>query len=170
MRHLDVGALWLQEQALRRVVEFMKVKGTANPADLMTKHLARELFEQYTDALNIECRDDRASTAVKLHSTQQTREAPLAAGVGRVAAARSSSTAAVTPLDPDRRHTGPPTYNHDDHDDHGRRTTTATAQGVDPLLYAHSCHMSDGSYCSRCALGSALPVTSSASGALSQAR
>ena len=36
VRHLDVGTLWLQEQALRRALEFMKVKGTPNPADLMT--------------------------------------------------------------------------------------------------------------------------------------
>ena len=45
VRHLDVGALWLQEQNLRDTVEFIKVKGTANPADLMTKHLAREQIE-----------------------------------------------------------------------------------------------------------------------------
>ena len=73
VRHLDVGALWLQEQALRRAVEFMKVKGTANPADLMTKHLIRELVEQYAEALNIDWREGRASTAVKLHSTQVER-------------------------------------------------------------------------------------------------
>ena len=196
VRHLDVGALWLQEQALRRVVEFMKVKGTANPADLMTKHLARELVEQYTDALNIECRDDRASTAVKLHSTQQTRRPP----------------------DSDTRQTGLPTYDDDpsgkdrtvyrnglhaeghirepdDDDDHDGCSTTLTAQGADPalaaqgadpLLYPHSCHNPDDSYCSRSTLQSprrtphcegplrwlrsVLPVTSSASGALSQAR
>ena len=71
VRHLDVGALWLQEQALRRAVEFMKVKGTSNPADLMTKHSARELVEQHIEALNLECRDGHAATAVKLHSTQE---------------------------------------------------------------------------------------------------
>ena len=30
VRHLAVGALWLQEQALRRAVEFMKVMGPSN--------------------------------------------------------------------------------------------------------------------------------------------
>ena len=73
MRHLDVGALWLQEQALRRAVEFLKVKGTSNPADFMTKHLAREQVEQYIEALNLDCREGHAATAVKLHSTQKRR-------------------------------------------------------------------------------------------------
>ena len=70
---VDVGALWLQEQSLRRAVEFMKAKGTSNPADLMTKHLAREQVEQYAEALNLDCRKGHAATAVKLHSTQKRR-------------------------------------------------------------------------------------------------
>ena len=45
VRRLDVGALRLQEQALRRAVGLMKVKGTSNPADLITKHLGREQVE-----------------------------------------------------------------------------------------------------------------------------
>ena len=68
--------LWLQEHALRRAVEFLKVKGSSNPADLMTKHLAREQVEQveqYVEALNLDCREGHAATAVKLHSTQQRR-------------------------------------------------------------------------------------------------
>ena len=73
VRHLDVGTLWLQEQALRRAVEFMKVKGTSNPADLMIKHLAREQVEQYVEALNLDCREGHAAMAVKLHPTQKRR-------------------------------------------------------------------------------------------------
>ena len=37
VRHLDVGMLWLQEQRLREVIEFMKVAGTENVAHLCTK-------------------------------------------------------------------------------------------------------------------------------------
>ena len=33
VRHLDVGTLWLQEQTLRDNIEFVKIKGTINPAD-----------------------------------------------------------------------------------------------------------------------------------------
>ena len=39
-RPLDIGVLWPQEQALRRIVELTKVLGTENPAGLITKHLA----------------------------------------------------------------------------------------------------------------------------------
>ena len=67
VRHLDVGTLWLQEQSLRQAVEFIKVKGTANPADLMTKHLARAQVDQYLEALGYEVREGRAEAAVKLH-------------------------------------------------------------------------------------------------------
>ena len=40
VRHLDVGGFFLQERALRRAVGFMKVTGTSNPVDFMTKRLA----------------------------------------------------------------------------------------------------------------------------------
>ena len=51
----------------------MKVKGTSNPADLMTKHLGREQVEQHVEALNMDFREGHADTAVKLHSAQQRR-------------------------------------------------------------------------------------------------
>ena len=38
VRHLDVGALWLQEQQLRKVVELRKIAGLENPCNLLTKH------------------------------------------------------------------------------------------------------------------------------------
>ena len=65
VRYLDVGALWLHEQALRMAVEFLKVKDTSKPADLMTKHLAREQVEQYAEALKLDCREGHADTAAK---------------------------------------------------------------------------------------------------------
>jgi hypothetical protein len=39
MRHIEVRDLWLQEEVLKGNVEVVKVKGTENPADLMTKYL-----------------------------------------------------------------------------------------------------------------------------------
>ena len=41
VRHLDVGALWIQEQASRKAIYFVEVHGLVNSADLMTKHLGR---------------------------------------------------------------------------------------------------------------------------------
>ena len=39
MKHIEVRDLWLQEEVLKGQVEVMKVLGTENPADLMTKFL-----------------------------------------------------------------------------------------------------------------------------------
>ena len=39
LRHVRIGYLWVQELADTEVVQFVKVRGEANPADLMTKHL-----------------------------------------------------------------------------------------------------------------------------------
>ena len=51
VRHLDIGMLWLQESQLRRMVELTKVWGTSNPADLMTKHVAIDLVDKYSQQL-----------------------------------------------------------------------------------------------------------------------
>ena len=60
IRHLDVGTLWLQEVQLRQKVAFMKVKGTSNPADLMTKHLFQDVISEYMEKLSFELRDGRS--------------------------------------------------------------------------------------------------------------
>ena len=39
MKHIEIRDLWLQEEVLKGQVEVMKVLGTENPADLMTKFL-----------------------------------------------------------------------------------------------------------------------------------
>ena len=41
MRHIEVRELWLQEEVRRASVVVKKVAGLENPADLMTKFLAR---------------------------------------------------------------------------------------------------------------------------------
>ena len=39
LRHVRKGHLWVQELALAEEMAFRKVRGDANPADLMTKYL-----------------------------------------------------------------------------------------------------------------------------------
>ena len=68
IRHLDVGTLWLQEVQLRQKVAFMKIKGTSNPADLMTKHLAQDQINEYAEKLGYEFRVGRSDATAKLHS------------------------------------------------------------------------------------------------------
>ena len=47
IRHIDVGVLWLQQRHLRSQLEFAKVNGSVNPADLMTKGLGRDKIKQF---------------------------------------------------------------------------------------------------------------------------
>ena len=42
LRHINIGLLWVQEKELRGEIEFVKVKGEMNPADLCTKYLSRD--------------------------------------------------------------------------------------------------------------------------------
>ena len=41
VRHLDTNHLWVQEMAAKKRLEYIKVEGTNNPADLMTKEIQR---------------------------------------------------------------------------------------------------------------------------------
>ena len=42
LRHIHISALWIQDIQDREGTTFKKILGTTNPADLMTKDLARE--------------------------------------------------------------------------------------------------------------------------------
>ena len=47
IRHLDTRLLWVQEQAVKDLVECQKVAGSINPADLGTKALEAEAIERH---------------------------------------------------------------------------------------------------------------------------
>ena len=51
LRHINVGALWIQDVQDREGATYMKVFGTANPADLMTKYLTREKVDNTIDKM-----------------------------------------------------------------------------------------------------------------------
>ena len=46
LRHVKIGHLWIQEAAAREEVILAKVRGSENPADLMTKHLQAAASEK----------------------------------------------------------------------------------------------------------------------------
>ena len=71
IRHLHVGALWLQEQQVRNAIAFQKIPGTSNPADLFTKHLSREVIEKYIMMLGATHVDGRSDKAAQLHQLQK---------------------------------------------------------------------------------------------------
>ena len=47
VRHLAVGQLWVQEKIRSGEVALFKVDGGLNPADVLTKHVARELIDKH---------------------------------------------------------------------------------------------------------------------------
>ena len=67
MRHLECHSLWLQQRLRRKEFELRKVDGTANPADLFTKHMDSASKLQALVALfGCEYRDGRPESAPKL--------------------------------------------------------------------------------------------------------
>ena len=52
LRHINVSSLWVQEKQDRQEIEYRKVLGTENPADMMTKHLLREALDKCMGHLN----------------------------------------------------------------------------------------------------------------------
>ena len=68
IRHLETGALWLQEQELRKVLSLNKVPGSSNCADAMTKYVSREVLERHIDGMSGIFLEGRAGKAVQIHS------------------------------------------------------------------------------------------------------
>ena len=51
VRHLATGQLWVQERIRSGEVALFKVPGGENPADMLTKHVARELGDRHITAM-----------------------------------------------------------------------------------------------------------------------
>jgi len=66
LRHINVSSLWVQERQDRKDLDYRKVLGTDNPADMMTKHLLREPLDKCMGQLNQWRRSGRAKTALDI--------------------------------------------------------------------------------------------------------
>ena len=62
VRHLDIRMLWVQEKAARKEIEYKKVAGTKNPADLMTKSVPQIVVEKYCRDLGMTFESGRADS------------------------------------------------------------------------------------------------------------
>ena len=67
VRHIDVNVLWLQQQVAKKIVPLIKVDGTANCSDLLTKHLAAHVQRKHAEMMRLEFRDGRSQMAAQLH-------------------------------------------------------------------------------------------------------
>ena len=63
LRHVRIGMLWLQELRDDEGVEFVKVLGKSNPADLMTKFLGAPMLEEHCRRLLLSKISGRAEMA-----------------------------------------------------------------------------------------------------------
>ena len=66
VRHPDIQSLWIQDALRERRVSSEKVKGTENPADMMTKPLDAGPLEKMMAKVNLKILDGRARMAPRL--------------------------------------------------------------------------------------------------------
>ena len=66
MRHVKVGALWIQQKSEQGELAYNKVPGSDNPSDLMTKHLGRNVIDKHMEAIQQVQRSGRASTGLTI--------------------------------------------------------------------------------------------------------
>ena len=65
VRHLDVTDLWIQDKVRNKSVELVKVLGSDNSADILTKYVERPILKKALKFLGLERLEGRASTAPK---------------------------------------------------------------------------------------------------------
>ena len=66
IRHLHVSDLWVQDRLKRKDFTLTKVAGADNPADLLTKHVSRDIMKKHMDMIGIRPEVGRAGSAPTL--------------------------------------------------------------------------------------------------------
>ena len=63
IRHLDTTDLWVQEVIRSGRVELVKVLGTENPADILTKYIEKPLLQKMLAKMGMVQMEGRAACA-----------------------------------------------------------------------------------------------------------
>ena len=63
VRNIEVGELWIQDAAKHGVLSIHKVKGEYNPADILTKYVARGKIHQHCHAMGLALESGRPESA-----------------------------------------------------------------------------------------------------------
>ena len=63
VRHLATADLWMQDRIRKGDFSLEKIAGADNPADMLTKHVARDLISKHMSALGLSYEDGRAESA-----------------------------------------------------------------------------------------------------------
>ena len=69
LRHININAPWIQGVQENEGVEYRKVPGTDNPADLMTKYPTRYTIDKHMNAMVQVVRDGRAPKGLEMQGT-----------------------------------------------------------------------------------------------------
>ena len=64
LRHVRVGVLWIQHKSEEGEIQYEKVLGTDNPADLITKHLSRHVSVYLQGHLSLDHRSGRSNVSL----------------------------------------------------------------------------------------------------------
>ena len=66
IRHLHVSDLWVQDRLKTGDFKLTKVAGVDNPADILTKHVTRDILRRHMDMMGLRPEDGRATSAPTL--------------------------------------------------------------------------------------------------------
>ena len=68
LRHINVGLLWVQEKKAQDVVDYKKVEGKSNPADIMTKYVGPATLQDLCGLLGAVWLEGRAKSSLEVKS------------------------------------------------------------------------------------------------------
>ena len=63
LRHVDTHSLWLQQAARQKTIQFDKIAGERNPADMATKYLSAEPRWRHAETCGIRYLEERPKAA-----------------------------------------------------------------------------------------------------------
>ena len=66
LRHIQIQFLWLQERVAAKDLQLTKVVGTANPADMLTKYLAKADLDKHLEFSSLNLRAGRADGSLQI--------------------------------------------------------------------------------------------------------
>ena len=70
LRHLDTNSLWIQQAARAKTIEYVKILGLHNPADMLTKHLSEAPRSKHAETAGIKYLPGRPKVAPELCSDE----------------------------------------------------------------------------------------------------
>ena len=71
VRHLATADLWIQDRLRKKDFNLMKIPGSENPADMLTKHVDKATMNKHMLKLGLRYKDGRAASAPSIEHGSQ---------------------------------------------------------------------------------------------------